>query len=566
MDLIELAEWMGRSTLVVGAFTIVLFVFAEKLSAAARFSIWTALFFLVIASWFARDLLPRWEILPFEVAAQEVVHSVESSSAEIAPPALPLVESGTGPMESLVNSVAAPVDAVSTISPWQVLWSLGGLLLLLRVALSYGFLVRQRKEFPEDHAAYVSLRVLARQFGIRRTIRLVEKKGSPMTWGIGRVYISLPKDCGSWSGERLELALRHELAHVKRADVLWLFLTQVALSLFWFHPALWWITRRLRIEREKAADEAVLNQGVSAEDYAGLVLEFSRLRPTLIEPVALCGIASNGQGRVVEDRVRNILANRSPIDAGKKRGIAVAVVIGMLAVSGLAFCLEGQQSVVPKSPTVLPGVRNDDPGEEKKSEDPASEESAPSAPETGKRLTAVRNPEYQIVTANPAGTVLMADGFDYPVGGPNGEGYYVYRGFTPNDHLGEDWSGNGGGNTDLGDPVKSVANGYVVYADDFKKGWGNVVIIRHTYLSEGGVPRQIDSVYGMMNRIDVEPGEVVKRGQQVGTIGRGPHNMYVAHLHFELRKNINILMDRASYARDYSNYFSPSAFIKAHRG
>ena len=42
-------------------------------------------------------------------------------------------------------------------------------------------------------------------------------------------------------------------------------------------------------------------------------------------------------------------------------------------------------------------------------------------------------------------TTRLADGFDYPVGKPDGEGYYIFRGFSPNGHLGEDWNGNGGG-------------------------------------------------------------------------------------------------------------------------
>ena len=47
---------------------------------------------------------------------------------------------------------------------------------------------------------------------------------------------------------------------------------------------------------------------------------------------------------------------------------------------------------------------------------------------------------------------LTADGFDIPVGKPDGEGYHRSRGYRANAHLGEDWNGKRGGDTDLGDP------------------------------------------------------------------------------------------------------------------
>jgi hypothetical protein len=160
-------------------------------------------------------------------------------------------------------------------------------------------------------------------------------------------------------------------------------------------------------------------------------------------------------------------------------------------------------------------------------------------------------------------SVPLADGFALPCGITNGKSYYKARGFRPNGHLGEDWNGTGGGNTDLGDPVHSTASGLVVYARDFRAGWGNVVIVRHGYLERGDV-RFVDSLYGHLHRIHVREGQRVERGQQVGTIGTG-NGRYPAHLHFEIRKDIRIGMYRSMFPRDFRSYFDPTQFVFTHQ-
>jgi len=157
----------------------------------------------------------------------------------------------------------------------------------------------------------------------------------------------------------------------------------------------------------------------------------------------------------------------------------------------------------------------------------------------------------------------LADGFDIPVGKPNGDGYYKARGFRPNGHLGEDWNGIKGGNSDLGDPVYSTAHGLVVFARDVHLGWGNVLVIRHIFL-EGGRLVTVDSLYGHLDRILVKEGQQVLRGQLVGTIGTG-HGHYPAHLHFEIHKNIEMGVTRTGFRHDFTNYYDPTDFITRHR-
>lgn len=159
--------------------------------------------------------------------------------------------------------------------------------------------------------------------------------------------------------------------------------------------------------------------------------------------------------------------------------------------------------------------------------------------------------------------IFVADGFDFPVGKPNGDGYYKARGYSPHGHLGEDWNGRGGGDTDLGAPVYATANGIVLFAKNYYHGWGNVVIVRHAY-QEGGQTKFVDSLYGHLDAIQVRYGQHLKRGQQLGTIGTGG-GLYPAHLHFEMRKDLRVGMARLSFPQDDSVYWSGTQFINDHR-
>ena len=81
----------------------------------------------------------------------------------------------------------------------------------------------------------------------------------------------------------------------------------------------------------------------------------------------------------------------------------------------------------------------------------------------------------------------VADGFSYPIGktgvatqAKDRDEWYNAQDFGENDHLGEDWNKNSGGDTDCGEPVYAAANGIITFAHDAGPGWGNVVIIEHT--------------------------------------------------------------------------------------
>jgi murein DD-endopeptidase MepM/ murein hydrolase activator NlpD len=162
--------------------------------------------------------------------------------------------------------------------------------------------------------------------------------------------------------------------------------------------------------------------------------------------------------------------------------------------------------------------------------------------------------------------INLADGFDFPVGKPNAEGYYKARGLRLREprHYGEDWNGRAGGDKDLGDPVFAIADGIVTFAHNVRTGWGNVVLTRHAYRDTTGQVKYIDTLNGHLNEMLVKVGQRIKRGQQIGTIGTN-FGMYPAHLHFEIRHNITIGMARNGVPADLVNWADPTDFINKHR-
>lgn len=126
-------------------------------------------------------------------------------------------------------------------------------------------------------------------------------------------------------------------------------------------------------------------------------------------------------------------------------------------------------------------------------------------------------------------------------------------------HTGDDLNGIGGMNTDLGDPVFCVADGWVLYAGEPSPGWGNLVVIAHK-APDG---RPLHSMYAHLHRIDVSPGTLVPRGGKVGIVGTA-NGYYPAHLHFEMRASDGVDIG-AGYAMVPLNRLDPTATVDALR-
>jgi hypothetical protein len=219
-------------------------------------------------------------------------------------------------------------------------WLLGALAVLGRLALGRWGAARlgSQAEPVTDPAWTGLLRGLSRELGLARPVRLLRGGGAtmPMTWGIVHPAVLLPAEAEAWPEERRRVVLMHELAHVARHDCLTQTLASAACALYWFHPAAWYAARRLRVERELACDDRVLQAGTRARDYAGHLLEVARaFRPArLAAPVAVSmARPSQLEGRLlaVLDSVRDRRIPGRAAAAGAA-ALALALLLPLAAV------------------------------------------------------------------------------------------------------------------------------------------------------------------------------------------------------------------------------------------
>lgn len=134
---------------------------------------------------------------------------------------------------------------------------------------------------PVPAALQERVRVLALSLGIARPVSVVEslQVTVPMVVGIIRPLILLPSSAlMGLTRAQLESVVLHELAHIRRRDLWVSFVQGLVEVVLFFHPAMWWMSSRLRAERELCCDDMVLERGTSAMVYARALLSLSEHR------------------------------------------------------------------------------------------------------------------------------------------------------------------------------------------------------------------------------------------------------------------------------------------------
>ncbi len=302
-------------------------------SARARSMVWriTMAMLLVVGVWrLLPDFSPPVAVVEWQVPMPIIQEMV---------PVLPIE-----PLVMILPERPWWKPVVATVEEWSVILWIGvaAVLMLWRVIGAFGGLFWLKKHSVEGTARMSRLGV---ELGAPNHIRyrLAERLHSPMLTGWRRPMIWLPGEARTWDDARLSAVLRHELAHMERADVLWHWLGILTTSLWWWQPLVWMTRKRLSAETEQAADDVAVLAGGDTHGYARTLVEIAAGLPTRLRSVA--GVTMFGS-EPIQQRVRELMkANRwrGRIGMGALSLIAVAAVI-------LAVLVATKVEFVPQKP------------------------------------------------------------------------------------------------------------------------------------------------------------------------------------------------------------------------
>lgn len=284
-------------------------------------------------------------ILPLAMLFSPPV-SVEIAALPAREPDPIAIDPAALPAPSTVDVPPIPVEAISVASPlttapamrispttWLFLaWSVVASVAVMPVIAGLWHLrrIRRSSHLWSEGAARVA-QLMHPAASPHLAILLNVKLAAPITGGIVRPAIALPADAMTWSDTHLVNALLHELEHVRRRDWAVHLAARVVCALYWFHPLAWVAWRHLRLEAERACDDAVLAQEDAAV-YAEQLLDLARrLSGKPVLPVLhMAGDSS------LSSRIKSVLDNDRPRGrAGRMAlisgAIAVLLAIGLLA-------------------------------------------------------------------------------------------------------------------------------------------------------------------------------------------------------------------------------------------
>jgi TonB family protein len=326
-----LIDVAAKGTAILGAAWVVATALRRR-SAAARHLVWAGTFAALLALPLLSVLLPA---LPVRAADPLGVSGVVFRSAVS-------TARDTSPAAQLPRGITVPPGTA------RLDWHLGLVLLWgAGAAVSFaqmlgGWIATTRMRGPEQAFAGADIEPLLQALGMRRAVSLRQARNGtmPMAVGLFRPAIVLPAEAAAWSAERRRVVLLHELAHVRRGDLPVHVMARTALSLYWFNPLGWVAWRELLKERERAADDLVLNAGARASDYASHLLEIARTMQSsrLLAPAALA-MARRSQ---LEGRLRAILDSHANRTAPRRLSVAIASLLALVVIVPFA-ALQAQE-------------------------------------------------------------------------------------------------------------------------------------------------------------------------------------------------------------------------------
>jgi len=360
---------LAAATLIKATVLLVLVAIAAHLlrrrSAALRHLLWTLAIVGLVALPVLTPLVPfRLRVLPATMSSGVEPLTLDSSrpSSPIAerelqrdeavtPPPVPMGEAALS-AESLDANPGAGLDLTTLLA---VMWLAGVILLLARFAM--GLIVvrgiaRRAKPLTGDGWLAIADRS-TRALGIRSSVefRCSGESAMPFACGLIRPTIVLPSASQEWTSERREAVLMHELAHISRGDLAMNTLSHFVRALYWFHPLAWLAAYRVRVEGERACDDAVLRAGALPSDYAEHLLSIVRSVGNTVPSAALAmARRSDFEGRLLAILEAGIPRGR--LTRWRAAGMAAAFLV---AVMPLAAMVPAGEAVMPLAAMVPAG-------------------------------------------------------------------------------------------------------------------------------------------------------------------------------------------------------------------
>ncbi len=256
------------------------------------------------------------------IASSPIEVHGDSSQSQASPNAFEPVTSVASPL-ALKNPAATSVPSAPTsttrahrfdpVRSTAYAWLLGVTLLTIRPlrGLVLAFRFRRLGCYPVPEYVDAIVRDLADRMGVRRFIAISQSTLThvPCVIGLFRPLIMLPASAVTGlSPDELRAIPAHELAHIRRHDFV-VNLLQIAVeTLFFYHPAVWWVSKFIRQEREHCCDDIALKVCADTHVYASALMTIRSIalsHQTLILPVAL-----SAEGGVFFRRINRILAPR----------------------------------------------------------------------------------------------------------------------------------------------------------------------------------------------------------------------------------------------------------------
>jgi beta-lactamase regulating signal transducer with metallopeptidase domain len=230
----------------------------------------------------------------------------------------PLLSVFTGRAQDPVDVVAmatvsgdtATVAPVERILPLTVaVWVVGVALMSVRLLVAGLGIERLKRVTHEvDAELPLRLRAIAHRLGVERPVQIFESSvvRVPAVVGWFRPVILLPASViTGLPAAHLDAVLAHELAHIRRHDYLVNALQSIVETLLFYHPAVWWCSRQIRIEREHCCDDLVVEACGDRVGYAAALAQLEELRG--LKPMLSMNVTG---GRLI-DRVRRVLKQSS---------------------------------------------------------------------------------------------------------------------------------------------------------------------------------------------------------------------------------------------------------------